>query len=130
MNTTEHQQQFAGDVVRLRRAVRERAGRIRWMLSASLVGGLVAGLAVWFCQPVHDRDGDHLGFSLSLGALTFFLGGMLGCLLFPRPSANCPQCGCDWHAESENNTQVWLAWQHCPSCGLGMPGENAGDVKP
>lgn len=120
MTTAEHPQDFADKIVRLRRAVIQRDRRMRWLLAASLFSGVVVGLAAWFCQPVHDRDGDHFRFTLGLGALTFFLGGLLGHLLFPRPSARCPQCGCDWRAESENNTQTWLAWQCCPGCGLQM----------
>jgi hypothetical protein len=120
MPTRENQPQFAGEVAHLKRAVAQRDRRMRLILAASLVAGLVVGLACWFGQPVQDRDGDHLGLALGLGVLTFFLGGMLGRFLFPRPGAICPQCGCDWHAESENNAQTWLAWQRCPGCGMQM----------
>ena len=67
-----------------------------------------------------DRDEVHVGLVLALAGGTFLLGCLLGRLLFPRPAAKCPGCGCDWNAESENDVHVWLSWRCCPHCGQSM----------
>jgi len=58
--------------------------------------------------------------------MIFFLIALGGRLLFPKPSATCPQCGCDWNAESDNDTQRWMDWSCCPGCGLKMRAEREG----
>jgi hypothetical protein len=60
---------------------------------------------------------------MGLGLATFFCGGLLSRMVFPRPKAECPQCKCDWNIESEQGMQEWLAWHCCPGCGLKMSGE-------
>jgi len=90
-----------------------------WQILAGLsIAGMAVGFATWFAANPRDRDGIHFGAAAALGVGTFFIGGLLSRALFPRPSAKCPQCGCDWWLESYNDIQTWLAWEFCPGCGL------------
>jgi len=110
-------------------AVRHDA-RANRTLGALLVASVVVGLATWFSQEPKDRDDVHGGLALGLGLATLFFGGLLFRMLSPKPSATCPQCGCDWNVESDNDLQKWLTWGHCPSCGLNMSGDIASHEEP
>ena len=103
-----------------KQAAMQHAIRVKWTLAASLVAGTVVGFGAWFTSQPMDRDEVHAGLVLALAAATFFVGCLLGRLLFPRPAARCPRCGCDWNVESENDVHAWLAWRCCPRCGLSM----------
>jgi len=123
-------QPLADEVARRKQVVIRHLGRLRWVRGISLLAGIAIGLGTWFSPSPADRDGLHFGFALGLAGATFFIGGMLGRLLFSKPSAQCPQCGCDWNAESENDVQRLLAWRCCPGCGLGMRNEIRGHEEP
>ena len=79
---------------------------------------MVTGLAVWFHEPARDRDETHFGLAAGSAGAIFCLVCLLGRGLHPKPAARCPQCGCDWNLESQNDAQTWLAWQRCPGCGM------------
>jgi hypothetical protein len=91
---------------------------------------VAVGLIVWFWEPPADRDSTHFGFALGLAGSAFFACGMLGRVLCPKPQAVCPQCGCDWDAESDNDSQAWRAWSGCPSCGLKMTEDSGKQLPP
>lgn len=120
MNPPEHDQALAPEIARQKQRSVQQGKRLRWLLGIDLLAGVAVGLAVWFWEPPVDRNNAHFGFALGLAAAAFLVGGMLGRFLFPKPSATCPRCGCDWDAESDNNAQTWLAWDACPGCGLNM----------
>lgn len=117
MSTRETDSQFDAEVARIKRMAIQRSVRVNWMLGVSSVAAVVVAGAVWFRQRPVDRE---LDLSLGLGFATFCLGCILGRFLLPIPRAECPQCGCDWRVESENDLQKWLAWRCCPTCGLKM----------
>jgi len=123
MTTPASAQQFASEVSRQKEAALQHVKGNHRFLAVSMLAGVVVGLAAWFSQRPADRDGLHLQFALALAAAVFFFACLLGRLLFPKPGAICPQCECDWNVESENNTQLWLAWRRCPGCGLDMCGD-------
>lgn len=120
MNAPEHNQDFAAEVARRRQASVRHRQQLNRLRGIGLLAGVAVGLIAWFWQSPADRDSTHFGFALGLAAGAFFAGGMLGRVLCPKPQATCPRCGCDWQAESENNSQTWLAWSACPGCGLKM----------
>jgi len=106
MTTIANKQQLVGEVARQKgAALQHRKGNHRF-LAVSALAGLAVGLGVWFSQRSADRDSLHLQFALALAAAVFCFACLLGRLLFPKPAAICPQCGCDWNVESENNTQL------------------------
>ena len=111
---------LATEVARIKRMTIEHNARVNWTIGALLIAGVVIGGAVWFIQRPRDRDDTHLGLALGLGGATFCIGCILCRMVFPKPSAECPQCGCDWNIESENDIQKWLTWHCCPGCGLKM----------
>jgi hypothetical protein len=130
MTTPTNTQQLVGEVARQKEtALLHLKGNHRF-LAVSMLAGVVVGLGAWFSQRPPDRDSLHLQFALALAAAVFCFACLLGRLLFPKPSATCPQCGCDWNLESENNTQLWLAWRCCPGCGLDMCGDVNEDEVP
>jgi hypothetical protein len=120
MNAWEHNQELASEVARRREAPAQHRQHLNRLLGIGLLVGVAVGLTVWFWQPAADRDSTHFGFALGLAAGAYFACGMLGRGLCPKPQATCPRCGCDWEAESDNNSQTWLAWSVCPGCGLQM----------
>jgi hypothetical protein len=124
MKELEDDQAFASEVARRKQQVAQRDKRFRGLLSIGLLTAAAVGLTVWFREAPADRDHAHFGFALGLAAGVFFVWGMLGRSIFPKPNATCPRCGCDWEAESDNNTQTWLAWNACPRCGLQMTDDN------
>lgn len=113
-------QPLADVVARRKQVAISHLGRLRWVRGISLLAGVAIGLGTWFSPSPADRDGLHFGFALGLAGATFFIGGMLGRLLFSKPIAQCPQCGCDWNLESDNDPQKWTAWRRCPGCGLSI----------
>ena len=124
MATSPSARKLADEVATLRDAAFQHRKGSHWFLLGTLMATALVGLVTWFSQRSADRDDLHFQLALGLAATVFFFACLLGRLLFPRPSAICPQCGCDWNLESENNTQRWLAWQRCPGCGLVMSGED------
>ena len=126
MTTPQNQLQVAEEVERRKQAAIGHQRRCFQVLAVSLVAAVAVGLGVWFKEPPADRDDLHVGFALGLAGTVFFVGCLVGRFAFPRPSATCPQCGCDWNAESDNNPQIWLAWQRCPGCGLQMSDDPQG----
>jgi hypothetical protein len=109
-------------VARQKSAASHYAARSSLTTAGLLVAGVGVGLAIWFGQRPVDRDGIHFGLASGVSLAVLLFGGLLFRALFPRPSAECPQCGCDWYIESDNDVQKWLQWQHCPGCGLDMTG--------
>jgi hypothetical protein len=130
MTTPEKDRQLGCEVARLKNAIVQHRARIQWVAGISLLAGVVVGLGAWFIQQPGGRDGIHFGFALGLFAATFFVGGLLGRLLLPKPDAACPQCGCDWNLESENDVQRLLAWHCCPGCGLKLSDDLATRAEP
>lgn len=123
MTAPANTQQLVGEVTRQKEAALQHLkGNLRF-LAVSLLAGVVVGLGAWFSQRSADRDSLDLQFALALAATVFCFACLLGRLLFPKPSATCPQCRCDWNLESDNDTQRWLAWRRCPGCGLDMSGD-------
>jgi hypothetical protein len=120
MNQPHVDQRITRAVAELKKVAIDHLTRVKRTLAASCVAGTVVGFGAWFTAQPMDRDEVHIGLVLALAAGTFLLGCLLGRLLFPRPAARCPQCGCDWKMESENNVHVWLSWRCCPHCGLSM----------
>jgi hypothetical protein len=120
MTTTPNDKQLAVEVARRKRATIGHQRHVLWVSMVSLAAAAAVGLGVWFSEPRADRDSLHLGLTLGLAGTIFCVGGLVGRFAFPKPSATCPQCGCDWNAESDNNPQTWLGWQRCPGCGLQM----------
>lgn len=120
MNTIAHDEGLASEVDQLKQASLRHLRRLNRLRGISLLTGVAVGLIVWFWQPPADRDSMHVGFALGLAGSALFACGMLGRALFPKPQAVCPQCGCDWAADSDNDSQTWLAWSACPGCGLKM----------
>lgn len=127
MSTRETDSRFDAEVARIKRMAIQRSARVNRMLGALFVAAAIVAGSVWFLQPPVDRD---LGLSLGLGFATFCLGCILGRFLLPIPRAECPQCGCDWRVESENDLQKWLAWRCCPACGLKMTDDAGLNEKP
>lgn len=120
MSAPETDEQFTIEVARIKRAAIDHSRRVSRSLVALLILGVVVGAAVWFIQDPRDRDDIHGGVAMGLGLAAFFFGGLLCRMVFPKPSAECPQCGCDWNIESENDMHKWLTWHCCPACGLKM----------
>lgn len=120
MQFLETEEDFSSEVARIKRAAIEHRRRVNRTVVALLFAGVGVGVAVWFSQDAKDRDEIHGMAAIGLGLATFFFAGLLCRLVFPQPSTECPKCGCDWNAESENDVQKWLAWQCCPRCGLKM----------
>lgn len=100
-----------------------------WVLGGAFLACVGVGLALWIVEPASDRDNLHLGFSAGAAAMIFFLVALGGRMLFPKPEAICPQCGCDWNVESDNDTQRWMAWSCCPGCGLNMCEESQDETR-
>jgi hypothetical protein len=123
MTTPANSKQFVAEVARQKEAALQHVkGNCRFLVVA-LVAAVVVGLVVWFGQQSADRDSTHFGLAFGLAGAVFCAGCILGRFVAPKSGAVCPQCGCDWNLESENNTQRWLAWRRCPGCGLDMGGE-------
>lgn len=120
MKSQETDQIFDAEVTRIKRMAIQRSKRVNWSCGILLLVALVVSIAAWFTQDPIDRDGAHLRLCLGLGFATFCLGGIFCRFLFPIPRAQCPQCGCDWNVESDNDMQKWLSWHSCPVCGLQM----------
>ena len=114
---------LAAEVARIRKAAMQHHKRTIGTLGASLIAGVIVGIAVWFVQKPKDRDEVHFALAAGLALATFVLGGLLSRMLFPRPRAECPECGCDWNIASENDVQTWHTWHCCPGCGLRMSDE-------
>jgi hypothetical protein len=106
------------EVDRIRQRAVIRVRRLNWVVGGSLLAGVVAAIVVWFLAIPMNRDANHFHASLAIGLATFFVGGMAGRIMIPRPPANCPECGCDWYRQSHNDMDAWLAWRNCPGCGL------------
>ena len=115
--------QFVQSIAELRAEPIRHNRLTAWVLGGSFLAGAAVGIAIWFLEPARDRDNVHLGFAGGVGLMVFFLVGLGSRFLSPKPEAICPQCGCDWNAESDNNTQVWMDWRCCPGCGLDICGE-------
>lgn len=118
MDTTKNEPQFVGEVIRRKQAFLEHHRRLRWIQVASALGGVAAGLSVWYSQPASDRDGIHASFAFGVAGGFFFMGCLFGRMTFPVPSAQCPRCGWDWNREGEEDAVPWVTWRHCPGCGL------------
>jgi hypothetical protein len=118
------------DVARQKKMTIQHLTRVRWALAIFIGAGVVVGLGTWFIPQPINRDSVHFGLALALGTATFLFGCLLCRVLFPKPDAVCPQCGCDWNVESENDVQVWLAWHCCPRCGLKMDNDFGEHGKP
>jgi hypothetical protein len=71
-------------------------------MAGLLVTSVGLGLAISFTQEPVDRDGIHVGLATGVSLAVVLFGGLLIRALSPRPSAKCPQCGCDWIIESDN----------------------------
>lgn len=124
MTTHETDTPLTAEIERMRqRAARHQARALR-IIAALLVAAVAIGTAVWFFPRPIDRDELHLQLALGLGAATFCLGCIVARVAFPRPTAECPRCGCNWNVASGNDVHRWLAWQNCPECGLEMGRDN------
>jgi hypothetical protein len=130
MSAPEIDPKLAMEVARQKEMAIRHSARANWTLGALLLASIIVGLATWLSQEPRDRDEIHSGAALGLALTTFFLGGLLVRMLHPKPCTKCPQCGCDWNIESDNDQQKWLAWDHCPGCGLNMSGDIASHEKP
>lgn len=111
-------QRLIDELAGIRHEAVDRSRRLDRVLARSLVAGVIAAISVWLLANPIDRDANLLSAAMAIGLVTFLIGGMAGRLLMPRPAASCPQCGCDWDRECQNDLDVWLNWQHCPGCGL------------
>lgn len=120
MNTEETDRMLSAEVARIKSMTIQRSKRVNRSSGILLIAAITVSVAVWFTQNPVDRDDAHLSLSLGLGAAVFCLGCIFFRFLYPIPRAKCPRCGCDWNVESDNDTQEWLAWNSCPSCGLKM----------
>jgi hypothetical protein len=130
MSTPEPDLRLATSVARIREAHLHWRSRLARAVGSWFFAGVIVGLTTWFLQRPIDRDAIMAGGVLSLGLAVFFFGGLLTRMLFPSPSARCPRCGCDWNAESSSDAPTWLAWEHCPGCGLRLSGDVASHQKP
>ena len=117
---SEGNRQSAGEVAELKAATIRHGRLTAWVLGGAFLACVGVGLALWFVEPARDRDNEHFGFAFGAAAMIFFLVALGGRFLFPKPDAVCPKCGCDWNAESDNDTQRWMSWSCCPGCGLNM----------
>jgi hypothetical protein len=108
------------EVARIKNTARQHQSRTIRTLGMLFIAGVVVATAVWFVQRPMDRDGVHFGLAAGLGLGNFVLGGLLWRMLFPRPRAECPECGYDWNKASRNDIETWLTWDRCPRCGLRM----------
>ena len=111
---------LATEVQRIKQAAIQRDARVRRALGPLAIAGVLVGVAVWFLADPRNRDEIHASAAIGLGLAVFFVGCLLCRMVYPIPTAECPQCGCDWNLESEHDLQKWLAWQCCPGCGLRM----------
>jgi hypothetical protein len=124
MSEAKDNPRLAKDVLRQKEISIRHGAQVLRFLAGSLAAGVLVGVAVWFLQAPRDRDEIHFSFAGGLGLATFVVGCLLIRWLFPRPRPCCPQCGCDWLGESRNDQQTWLAWRHCPICGLAMSSDH------
>lgn len=106
------------EIVKIRQQAVIRFRRLSWVVGGALLVGVVAAIVVWFLAIPMNRDANHFSAALAVGLATFFIGGMVGRIMIPRPPAICPECGCDWYRQSHNDMDAWLAWRNCPGCGL------------
>lgn len=119
MSAPEIEPQLASEFARQKKMAVQHSARVIWIIVALFVAGVAVGLGTWFIQQPIDRDDVHGGLALGLGAATFCFGCLLYRLLFPRPTAKCPQCGYVWESQQEGGHD-WLTWKCCPGCGLKM----------
>ena len=115
--------QYAERITQLRAETIRHSRHAAWLLGAAFLASAAIGLAIWFWEPARDRDNVHFGFAGGAGLMVFFLICLGSRLFSQKPKAICPRCGCDWNAESDNNTQLWMDWRCCPGCGLDICGE-------
>ena len=104
-------------------------GTVRWgkrsayTLAAGLVVAVIVGVVTWFSANPVDRDEIHSGLAFGLAGTVFFVVCMAARIFDPKPTAKCPKCSCDWNLECQHDSQTWLNWKCCPSCGLNLIGE-------
>ena len=115
-------------VARLKEAHLRWGSRTAWAIGIWSIAGIVVGLGTWFSQKPMNRDEIMIGDVLGLGLATFFIGGMLTRILFPKPDIKWPQCGHDWKGSIPNDD--WLTWKCCPGCGLTMSDDAGWQEKP
>ena len=121
---------FVAAAVRIKTATLQHDTRINRSLAALLIAGVAVGVGVWFLPRPIDRDELHFSLAAGLGLATFVFGGLVCRILFRRPRAECPKCGCDWNNESRNDIHAWLTWSYCPGCGLIMSNDIVSNEKP
>lgn len=129
MSTPENEPVVRSKIAALKEAVLRFHRRVYWALGAWLIAGVLVGLGTWFIQKPMDRDSIMLGGVLGLGLATFFIGGFLTRILFPKPDTKCPQCGYDWKLSEEYPNNM-LTWKCCPGCGLNMRDDTGSHEKP
>ena len=112
--------QLVSEAARLKKLTVAHNARFNWHVGAAFIAGVVVGVGAWFLQRPMDRD---FGLDFGLGCTTSVFVILFCSFVFPRPSANCPQCGCAWGEEGRND---WLTWKCCPGCGLKMCDDTGG----
>jgi hypothetical protein len=103
--------------------------RVFWTAVAIQVCVTASGALVWFTQEPRDRTGLQVGV-LVMGAVAGLWVAWISYVKFVRPSAKCPECGCDWIRESGENPEKWLMWDKCPGCGIKIRGPADYPAKP
>ena len=130
MNATKVDARLASQIALRKEQALRHSARVNWSLAALAAAGIFVGVITWFSQQPRDRDDLHGGLAMGLALATFVVGGLLFRLLLRRPSAKCPQCGCDWNEKTGNDLHQWLAWDHCPGCGIKMNGAASSQASP
>jgi len=112
-------QELASRVALQKRRTLQYRARANWAFGASIIAGLVVGVASWFIRYERPMDSLDLKCSIGFGAATLFAGMILFQMLFPKPDATCPRCGYAWEIPGQRGHD-WITWNACPGCGLKM----------
>ena len=126
---TETAPRLTGEFARQKKLTLQWRARANWAFGASIIAGIVVGVASWFILYKRPMDSLDVKCSVGFGGAATFAALMLFRMLFPKPDAKCPQCRYAWEVPRQRGHD-WLTWKCCPGCGLKMNDDPGCHQKP
>ena len=114
---TETAPRLTGEVARQKKLTLQWRARANWAFGASIIAGLVVGVASWFILYERPMDSLDVKCSVGFGGAATFVALLLFRMLSPKSAAKCPQCGYAWEVPRQRG-QDCLTWKCCPGCDL------------
>jgi hypothetical protein len=125
---TETDPRLSEEVARQKTLTLQWRARANWAFGASVIAGLIVGVASWFILYERPMDSLDVTCSVGFGGAATFVALLVFRMLFPKPAAKCPQCGYAWEVPRQRGHD-WTTWNACPGCGLKMTDDTGSHQK-